>query len=82
MGDDQGSYDDDDDDNNGEEEEEAEVGEEEEEEEEEEDEEDENGQPTARTRSARRASAVARANNKILPIPPHTSFFVLSHSNR
>nr|CAH0100905.1 unnamed protein product [Daphnia galeata] len=70
LGDDQGSYDDD---NNGEEEE-AEVGEEEEEEE------DEDGQPV--TSRQRRASAVARSNNKIIPIPPYTSFFILSHSNR
>ncbi|EFX89598.1 hypothetical protein DAPPUDRAFT_310458 [Daphnia pulex] len=70
LGDDQGSYDDD---NNGEEEE-AEVGEEEEEEE------DEDGQPV--TSRPRRASAVARSNNKIIPIPPYTSFFILSHSNR
>ncbi|KAK4015339.1 hypothetical protein OUZ56_030320 [Daphnia magna] len=69
LGDDQGSYDDD---NNGEEEE-AEVGEEEEEEE------DEDGQPV--TLRPRRASAVARSN-KIIPIPPYTSFFILSHSNR
>ncbi|KZS09199.1 Voltage-dependent calcium channel type D subunit alpha-1 [Daphnia magna] len=69
LGDDQGSYDDD---NNGEEEE-AEVGEEEEEEE------DEDGQPG--TLRPRRASAAARSN-KIIPIPPYTSFFILSHSNR
>jgi hypothetical protein len=34
------------------------------------------------TSRPRRASAVARSNNKIIPIPPYTSFFILSHSNR
>ena len=69
LGDDQGSYDDD---VNGEEDE-AEG-------EEEEEEEDENGNPVSARQ--RRASAAARANNKIIPIPPYTSFFILSHSNR
>jgi len=46
---------------------------------EEEEEEDPSGRPTARSR---RASAIARASNKIVPIPPYSSFFIFSHSNR
>ena len=46
-----------------------------------EDEYDDEGRPMARPR---RASAVQRSggSNKTVPIPPHSSFFVLSHTNR
>lgn len=44
------------------------------------DEYDEDGRPVARPR---RASAAQRSgSNKTVPIPPHSSFFVLSHTNR
>ena len=45
-------------------------------------EEEEDGGGGRATARPRRASAIARANNKIVPIPPYSSFFIFSHSNR